>query len=303
MSIPGSMNVGPFTSKVLVKKKYLILYFLIIWLTLFTIQFEVWVFWNLFDEWLTFLLFLPLIFFILYVSAVLSSIIYAKIVLLGVNLFHKPREGTFLRDPSDRDYRYWSLRNTIKRWPIWLSHKFPFPFMDNICFKLFGVKTKFSNSLFEGWVDTEFIEFGDNVVVGQSSIIYSSLIIGNLLIIRKTIIEDNVHIGAHSIVMPGTKIGKNTILAANSATTISQVLENDWIYLGVPAEKYKKNLFYKDGLEEYLEAEVKDIEELRRRYEELYIIRHDESQSIVERLKQLKEIKEREKARLQAGIK
>ena len=103
--------------------------------------------------------------------------------------------------------------------------------------------------------------------------------------------------------MPGTQIENNVILAASSATTIGQKLENNWVYLGVPAKKYKRNLFYEDGLEEYLDKQVKDIEELRRRYEELYVKRHDESLSMKERMKELKQIKEREKIRLQQGSK
>ena len=59
---------------------------------------------------------------------------------------------------------------------------------------MFGVKTRISNSLFEGWVDTEFLEFGKNVVVGQGAIVMSSMIIGNLLIIKKTLIDDEVRI-------------------------------------------------------------------------------------------------------------
>ena len=107
------------------------------------------------------------------------SLIFAKILLLIVNLVHKPREGVFIRHRSDKDYRYWSLRNTIKKWPIWISHKFPFPFMNNICFMMFGVRTKYSNSLFEGWVDTEFIDIGKNVVVGQGAVVQSAIIVGN----------------------------------------------------------------------------------------------------------------------------
>jgi len=189
---------------------------------------------------------------VIYISIILLSLFFAKILLIFANLIHKPREGVFLRDKEDKDYRYWSLRNTIKKWPIWLAHKFPFPFMDNICLKMFGVKTKFSNSLFEGWMDTEFIEFGENVIVGQGSIIQSALVAGNLFIIRKTIIENDVIIGAHSIVMPGTKIGQKCILASSSTTIVNQELEEGWIYSGVPAKKFKKNRFFEDHLESFL---------------------------------------------------
>jgi len=225
---------------------------------------------------------------------VFTSLLFAKILLAIVNAFHKPKEGVFLRDPIDKDYRYWSLRNTIKRWPVWLAHKFPFPFLDNVCFKAFGVKTTFTNSLFEGWVDCEFIEFGKNVVVGQGSIIQSAVIVGNLIIIRKTIIEDDVRIGAHAVVMPGTHIGKRSVLAANSVTIVGQELEDGYIYVGVPAKKYKKNRFFEDSLEDVL-GHVKDVEGLRQKYEEIYIKRYDQQKTIKERIEHKKEIKEEEK--------
>ena len=298
MSKPSSLKVGPFTSNVLVKTHYLIVYLLIIWITIFIVQFQIWFYWNLFYYSIEFLLFLPLLFFLLYTSMVLISLIVSKILLIIINIMHKPKEGVFLRDVTDRDYRYWSLRNVVKKWPIWLSHKFPFPFMDNICFKIFGVRTRFKNSLFEGWVDCEFIEFGKGVVIGQGSIIQSAIIIGNNLIIKKTILNDNVKIGAHSIVAPGTVIGKNAILAAHSSTTVGQKLEEDWIYLGIPAKKFKQNKYYEDNLESILEESIENIEELRKKYELLYFKRHDTNVSIVERFQKKKEVIQDEKRRV-----
>jgi len=232
----------------------------------------------------------------MYVTLVFSGILFAKILLVFVNAIHKPREGTFLRHPSDKDYRYWSIRNTIKRWPIWLAHRFPFPgILDNVCFKMFGVKTKISNSLFEGWVDTEFIDFGKDVVVGQGAIVQSAVIIGNLLIVRKTVIEDDVRIGSHAIVMPGTQIGHKCILAANSVTTVGQVLERNWIYVGIPAKKFKRNYFFEDGLEDRI-GHVEDVEALRDKYEEIYTKRYDEL-TRKDRRELRKEKKEEEKKR------
>lgn len=251
--------------------------------------------WN-YDRPVHFYTFLPLLGVLMYVTIVFSGIIFAKILLIFVNAIHKPREGVFLRIPEDRDYRYWSLRNTIKRWPVWLAHRFPFPgIMDNVCFKMFGVKTKISNSLFEGWVDTEFIDFGKDVVVGQGAIVQSAVIIGNLLIIRKTIIEDNVRIGSHAIVMPGTHIGQNCILAANSVTTVGQELERGWIYVGIPAKQFKKNYFFEDGLEDKI-GHVEDVESLREKYEDIYIRRKDELKR-KDRREIKKEKKEEEKKR------
>ncbi len=256
MSVPTSLRVGPFTPSVLLRKRHVLFYIILMWASIITVLLEFWLYWQLFWDYVRpvhFYIYLPLFCFVAYVSIVFSAIFFAKILLVIINKIYKPREGVFIRDVSDRDYKYWTIRNIIKRWPIWLAHKFPFPFLDNICFKMFGVKTKFSNSLFEGWVDTEFIKFGNNVVIGQGSIVQSAIIIGNLLIIKETVIDDNVRIGAHSVVMPGTHIGRNVILAANSTTTISQTLEEGWIYTGIPAKKLKKNRFFEDGLQDVLD--------------------------------------------------
>lgn len=277
MSTPSSLKIGPNTSLVLVKMRYLIFYIILMWISIFSIQFEFWWIWKLYviEKYIHFYLFLPLVIFVMYLTSILVSLIFAKILLEIVNLFHKPREGVFLRHRSNKDYRYWSLRNTIKKWPIWISHKFPFPFMDNICSKMFGVKTTYSNSLFEGWVDTEFIDFGKNVVVGQGSVIQSAIIVGNLFIIRKTTIEDNVVIGSHSVVMPGTNMKKNSILGGHSMTTVGQVLEANWVYLGAPAKKFKKNVFIEDGLEDIIKKQGEEKLEAQKKFDELYTMRKD----------------------------
>jgi len=281
MSVPASLNVWPNTTLTLVKKRYLIFYIFLIWISIFTIQFEFWLFWKLYEpKFIHFLFFLPLLVFVMYLTSIIVSLIFAKIFLIIVNLIHKPREGVFLRHSSDKDYRYWSIRSTIKKWPIWISHKFPFPFMDNICSKMFGVKTKYSNSLFAGWVDTEFIEFGKNIVVGQGAIVQSAVIVGNLFIIRKTIIEDNVIIGIHSVVMPGTHIKKNSILGGHSLTTVGQELEENFVYLGAPAKKFKKNVFFEEGLENIIEKQLEKEIEAQEKFEELYTMRVDKETKI-----------------------
>ena len=297
MSVPSSLRIGPLIPTVLIKKRYLIFYLIIVWFSFIPLFLELWVYWQFLWNYarpIHFYTFLPLLIIPMYVTLVFSATFIAKIFHLIVNAIHKPRTGVFLRHPSDRDYRYWCIRNVIKRWPFWLSHRFPFPFLNNICFKIFGVKTKFSNSLFEGWVDTEFIDFGRNVVCGQGSIIQSSMIIGNLLIIKKTVIESDVRIGSHAIVMPGTHIKKRSVLASNSVTTVNQILDEGYIYVGVPAKILKRNYFFEDGLQDKL-GQVEDVEALRAKYEKMYLKRVDEKPKYRER----REIKKKTKAQEQ----
>ncbi|MFW9971517.1 MAG: DapH/DapD/GlmU-related protein [Candidatus Odinarchaeota archaeon] len=283
MSVPSSLNVGPNTSLILVKKRYLIFYVFLIWISIFSIQFEFWFLWKLYNihKYIQFYFFLPILIILIYLSSVFISLIFAKILLLIVNLIHKPREGIFVRDRSNKDYRFWSLRNTIKKWPIWLSHKFPFPFMNNICLRIFGLQCRYSNSLFEGWVDTEFIKFGKNVVIGQGAVIQSAIIVGNLFIIRKTIIEDNAVIGAQSLVMPGTHMRKNSILGGHSMTTVGQELDESYIYIGAPAKKFKKNIYFEDGLEEIIKKQLEKKFVEQSGFEDFYTMRKDK-ETIIE---------------------
>jgi len=297
VSVPTSMKVGPFTSLVLIKKRDLIYHIFLIWISIIPAALEYWVYWQLLWDYVRpvhFYIFLPFLGFVMYLTVVFTAMVFAKILLILINSIHKPKEGVFLRDPSDKDYRYWGLRNVIKQWPFWLTHRFPFPFLDNLAFKLFGVKTKFSNSLFEGWIDTEFVEFGNNVVVGQASIIQSTAIVGNLLIIRKTTIDDNVRIGAHCIIMPGTHIGKNCILNTWSATIVGQELEDGWIYLGGPAQKFKKNRFFEEDIKDKIKLRVDNLEELSQTYD---------SQYDKWKRKKIKKVKkEEEKRRIMQGL-
>jgi len=248
------------------------------WISIIPPLLEFWLYWrvffpqlqnintlfNLYDpasDAILFYLFLPFEIYLLYLTFVFSSMFSAKLMLIIVNLFHKPREGIFNRDPKDRDYAYWSLRNTIIKWPAWVSHTFPIPWHDVILMKLFGVKTNFSNSIFEGWVSCGFVEFGKNISVGQGAIIASSMIFGNYLIIKKIKIGNNAIIGTHAFVSPGTIFGENIILAAYAYTHVDQQLDDGWIYMGIPAQKLRENKFTEPGLEIQLAEDHKEMVE------------------------------------------
>ena len=235
-----------------------------------------WYYWQLFPELnLMFYFFFPFTFFVDILILIVSSIFTAKIFLAFINIIHKPKEGVFERSKKDKDYCYWSLRSVVKKWPFWLARQLNLPLLETLAFKILGVKTSFSNSLHEGWIDCEFVDIGKNVRIGQGSLILSNIIISDRLIIKKVIVKDNVIIGAHSVVLPGTIIEHNTILDAISMTTVNQHLENDSIYRGVPAKKMMNNLKSEDVIrlnqiifdtsidesynEEDLQAHVKEL--------------------------------------------
>jgi acetyltransferase-like isoleucine patch superfamily enzyme len=201
----------------------------------------IWFFWQFFPILdLMFYIFFPMAFFIGIIILIISSAIVARIFLGFFNLIHKPRQGVFLRSKSDKDYCFWCLRALVRKWPTWLARQLSLPPLEILILKILGLKTSFSNSLYEGWIDCEFIQFGKNVKLGQGSFITSNIIIQDKIILKKITIEDNVIIGAHSIVLPGTTVKTNTILDALSMTTVNQRLEANSFYKGNPAKKMER---------------------------------------------------------------
>ncbi len=173
----------------------------------------------------------------------LTSLFLGKLCLITLKLIHKPKEGLFKADKSNRDFSFFCLRVTTKKFIFWIWNNFCFPWVSNFAFKMCDMRADFKSTMFDGWSDVEFIEFGNNIMVGQGAQIFSSIIIRinkiDYLLIKKVIIGDHVVLGGNSIVAPGTIVGKGTTLGVWTVTYINQILDPDYIYIGKPARKYQ----------------------------------------------------------------
>ncbi|MFX1419926.1 MAG: acyltransferase [Promethearchaeota archaeon] len=176
-------------------------------------------------------------------SYLLISLLLGKLILVFLKLIHTPKEGLFSINRKDRDYTYYCFRLTIKKFIFLIWNNFCFPWVNNFAFKMCDINTDFKSTMFDGWSDVEFIEYGNNMMIGQGAQIFSSIIIriknNDYLLIKKVIIGDHVVLGANSIVSPGTIIGKSSTLGVWTVTHINQILDPDWIYIGNPARKYQ----------------------------------------------------------------
>lgn len=191
-----------------------------------------------FFHWRIFLLFIDVMaWWGLYL---LSSLIFGKLTLILLNLLHKPKQGVFKVDFGDNDYYFFCVRISVKKFIFWIWNNFCFPWVTNFAFKMCDMRADFKSTLFDGWSDVEFIEYGNNIMLGQGAVVSSSIIIGDYLLIKKVIIGDHVVLGGNCIVAPGTIIGKSCTLGVWAITHINQVLEPGWIYVGRPAKKYQK---------------------------------------------------------------
>jgi len=170
---------------------------------------------------------------------ILISLILGKLVLVILALIHKPKEGLFKIDSQNKDYYFYCLRIIVKKFIFWIWNNFCFPWVSNFALKWCNMKADFKSTMFDGWTDLEFIDYGKNIMLGQGAVVLSSMIIGDHLLVKKIIVGDHVVIGGNAIVAPGTIIGKGTTLGAWATTYVGQILEPDWIYVGSPAKKYQ----------------------------------------------------------------
>ncbi len=169
----------------------------------------------------------------------LFSLTFGKLLLILLSLIHVPKEGLFEIDFKNRDYYFYCLRISIKRFIFWIWNNFCFPWVSNFAFKICDIRADFKSTLFDGWSDVEFIYYGNNIMLGQGAVVASCIIIDNYLLIKKVHICDHVVLGGNCIIAPGTIVGKNCTVGVHAVTHINQKLESNWIYIGRPAKKYK----------------------------------------------------------------
>lgn len=193
------------------------------------------------ERWIPTILFLPLALLCMYFLFIFAVLFFSKLFLILINLIHKPKEGIFKAEMGDPDFEFWALRIELKKLALWLMRNCPFPWIDFIGFKWFGVDIDSSSHLQDSWTDIEFIKFGRRVMVGQAAVVMTSMVIGNYLIIKKIIFNDYALVGGLATIAPGTVFGADTVLGAASMTTPNQVLEPGWIYAGIPARKFRPN--------------------------------------------------------------
>ena len=142
-----------------VRNKYLIFYLSIIILSFIPCSlFEYWYYISFFQpglHWI-FFLFLPFNIFILIYILQLSALLFSLLFLTIIKLLHPPREGIFKRDMTDKDYRYWNLRNTVKKWPLYIAASNPFPWLKNrFLLRFFGTKIGSHCICDNSWISSE----------------------------------------------------------------------------------------------------------------------------------------------------
>lgn len=219
------------------------IYIILIWLSVFPTILLFQFFFNLFSIWLTpigVMCFLPILIILYFGLFLVFLLFYSKLLLILLNLIHRPKEGIFKRNFRDKDYLFFILRKTIKKFVLKAYNYFPLPWLKIFALKICNIKVSYNTGLLDSYIDSDFVEIGENTILGEGSIIMSSMIFGDFLLLKKVILKDGCTIGAFSVISPGTIVGEGAILGMGSYTQVNQYLEPKFIHIGRPAKKKKK---------------------------------------------------------------
>ncbi|NVM34695.1 MAG: hypothetical protein HWN81_03805 [Candidatus Lokiarchaeota archaeon] len=220
------------------------LYPLLIWLSIFPISLIFMFFFNFFSFWIDPIIivcFLPISLVIYYLGFVYFLLLFTKLILILANLIHQPKEGIFQRSSKDKDFKFFLLRRNLKSFVLKIFNYFPLPWAKILALKIFNIKIPYNTGVLDSFIDSDFIEIGNNTILGEGSIVMSSMVLGDYLFVKKVILKDSCTIGAFSVIAPGTILEEGVILGMGSYTKINQCLKKNYIYFGRPAKKWKKN--------------------------------------------------------------
>ncbi len=253
------LNIDFTTSSAIsrINLKFLAVYLPIFWLAGLTIC----IYWYEYTKEgveLSTLLFLPIsILFMIYIF-IFACLLFSKLILILINLIHKPKEGIFLAEIGDTDFEFWKARTEIKKIVLWLLRNSPLTWLDMLAFKALGLKMDSGSHLNDAWCDAEFVDIGRKVLIGQGATVMSSMVIGKYLIIKKVIFDDYSMVGGHTTIAPGTIIGHDSVIGAVSSTSYCQVLKDKWIYFGFPAIPLKENKYAEERRDLIIKRDVDD---------------------------------------------
>jgi hypothetical protein len=183
--------------------------------------------------------------FIIYIGAVVTffyQIIFSGAIIHIFNIKYEPGvyEYTYTNKNSYRWLLVCSLYTPIRK----LLEMFLVGGLKTTYLRMLGMKIG-KNCLVGGVIkDPCLTEFGDNVTMGEYSIIYGHIqnMQNSTITMDKIKIGNNCIIGAGAIIMPGVILNDDVKLAAGALVRKGHILKKGRTYAGIPAKEIKKKV-------------------------------------------------------------
>lgn len=136
---------------------------------------------------------------------------------------------------------YLMLFNSLIR-----THFLPLPLL-RLVYLALGARLGHNTYSAGALLDPPLTIIGSNSIVGHDAVVFAHVIEGDRLELKPVVIGDGVTIGAHAVIMAGTRIGHGAIISVGAVLTKDSVVGAGEIWGGVPARLLKKSAAASDA--------------------------------------------------------
>lgn len=118
------------------------------------------------------------------------------------------------------------------------THFLPLPLL-RLVYLALGARLGHNTYSAGALLDPPLTSIGSNSIVGHDAVVFAHVIEGDRLELKRVVIGDGVTIGAHAVIMAGTRIGDGAIISVGAVLTKDSVVGAGEIWGGVPARLLK----------------------------------------------------------------
>ncbi|MDD5618709.1 MAG: DapH/DapD/GlmU-related protein [Candidatus Omnitrophica bacterium] len=177
------------------------------------------------------------------ISYIVMLVLSGFLLYIGTKVIYKKfalKEGTY--SLKSRMGHNWQIQNAWNALTFFVLNIMPAKdFGGFIILRWQGLKLKGGGLIAtKAIIEPSMTEIGRDVALGADCLITGHIIDGEKLIFKKIIIGDKATIGGRALLMPGVKVGRNSIVAAGAVVPKYTVIPPNEIWGGVPARFIKK---------------------------------------------------------------
>lgn len=110
----------------------------------------------------------------------------------------------------------------------------------SLFYTMLGAKVSFSSMIGGKILEPPMVTIGANSILGEDTLIIGHSVEGEYVVLGEIYIGNNVTIGVKSVIMPDVTIENGSIIAANSVVIKGTKIGKNELWAGSPAKKLKK---------------------------------------------------------------
>ena len=159
--------------------------------------------------------------------------VYSKIL----RFISPPADAVFSSDDNSIQCIIWKQTVFAYEWTASILTYITPVILRPTLFQLLGAKFGKGVLIAGKIVEPQMVEIGDYSFTGEMSLLMAHALMKETVVLKRIIIGNYVSVGAHAVIMPGVRIGDESIVAAGALVSMGTVIPPGEVWGGIPARK------------------------------------------------------------------